>query len=107
MSEEEWFHEAMEVAMAASEDEPMMSEALNSDEWSEWSDVINAELTQIEKVNAWVPIIPPPNIIPSHHVFHHKHDTAGNVFCHKAHLVVKGFRQQFGVNYIKTFAPTV
>jgi len=32
MSEEEWFHEAMEVAMAASEDEPMLSEALNGDE---------------------------------------------------------------------------
>ena len=69
MSEEEWFHQAMEVAMAGSGDEPTLSEVLNGDEQLEWSDAIDAELTQIEKVNAWVPVIPPPNtnIIPSHY----------------------------------------
>jgi hypothetical protein len=109
MSEEKWFHEAMEVAMAASEDEPTLSEALNGDERSEWSDAIDAELTQMEKVNTWVPIIPPPNanIIPSCYVFRRKCDAAGNVSRHKAHLVVKGFRQQFGVGYVETFTPTV
>jgi len=65
----------------------------------------------MEKVNAWVPVIPPPNtntnIISSHYIFCHKCDVAGNVSYHKACLVVKGFRQQFGVDYIKTFAPTV
>jgi len=32
ISKEEWFHEAMQIAMAASGDELTLSEALNGDE---------------------------------------------------------------------------
>jgi hypothetical protein len=35
MSEVDWFHVVMEVAMAASEDEPTLSEVLNGDKRSE------------------------------------------------------------------------
>jgi hypothetical protein len=82
---------------------------LNGNERSEWSDAIDAELSQMEKVNAWVPVVPPSdaNIIPSRYVFHRKRDAAGNIARYKARLVVKGFRQQFGVDYVETFAPTV
>jgi Reverse transcriptase (RNA-dependent DNA polymerase) len=99
----------MEQVMAISEDEPSLMEALGSDEHSAWSDAIDAELTQMEKVNAWVPVIPPwdANIIPGHYIFHCKHNETGSIVCYKACLVIKGFKQQFGVNYIKTFAPTV
>ena len=31
----------------------------------------------------------------------------GQIVCYKARLVAKGFKQQFGVNYTDTFAPTV
>lgn len=74
-----------------------------------WSDAVDVELSQMEKVNAWIPVVllPDANIILSHYVFCCKHDAAGNVACYKAWLVVKGFRQQFGVNYVETFAPTV
>src|ERR1700733_16293067 len=97
----------MEMAMVVSEDEPTLTEALNGNKHSEWSDAVDAELSQMEKVNTWIPVIPPPdtNVIPSCYVFRHKRDAAGNVACYKARLVVKGFRQQFGVNYVKTFAP--
>jgi hypothetical protein len=84
--EEDWFSKAMEMAMVVSEDEPMLTEALNSDERSEWSDAVDVELSQMEKVNAWIPIVPPPdtNVIPSHYVFCRKHDAAGNVAHYKA-----------------------
>jgi hypothetical protein len=109
VDETEWFGELMEQAMATSEDEPSLREVLGSDGHSAWSDVINAELTQMEKVNAWVPVIPPrgANIIPSRYVFHHKCNETGNIVHYKACLVIKGFKQQFSINYVKTFAPTV
>ena len=99
----------MEMAMIVSEDEPTLTEALNGNKCSEWYDVVDAELSQMEKVDTWIPVVPLPdaNIILSHYVFCHKHDAAGNVASYKAQLIIKGFRQQFGVDYIETFAPTV
>jgi hypothetical protein len=71
INEAEWFHEAMELAMIASEDEPSMEEALKGDERLSWSDAIKAELFQIEKLRTWDLVVPPPgaNIIPSRYVF--------------------------------------
>ena len=49
--EEDWFSKAMEMVMVVSEDKPTLTEALNSNECSEWADVVDAELSQMEKVN--------------------------------------------------------
>ena len=63
----------------------------------------------MEKVNAWAPVVPPPdaNIIPSLLVFRRKHDATGKIIQYKARLVIKGFKQKFGVDYVDMFAPTV
>jgi hypothetical protein len=101
--------EEMESVLAMSEDEPSIREALNGEEREAWRDAIEAELTQMEKVTAWVPVIPPPdaNIIPSLFVFRRKRNDTGSIVRYKAQLVVKGFKQKFGVDYFDTFAPTV
>ena len=92
--------EEIENAMAISEDEPSLKEALNGDERTAWIDAIDAELSQMEKVNAWVPVIPPPNanIIPCRYVFCRKRNDTGNIVRYKARLIVKGFKQQFGID---------
>jgi len=99
----------IENAMVMSEDEPSMREALTGDERVAWMDAIEAELAQMEKVNAWAPVVPPPdaNIIPSRYVFRRKRNDTGSIVRYKARLVVKGFKQQFGVDYTDTFAPTI
>jgi hypothetical protein len=109
INEAEWFNEAMESAMIASEDEPSMEEALKGDERLPWSDAIEAELFQIEKLRTWDLVVPPPgaNIIPSRYVFRRKRDDEGRIVRYKARLVAKGFKQQYGVDYTDTFAPTV
>ena len=67
--------EEMETALAISEDEPTLREALSGDEHEAWLDAIQAaieaELTQMEKLNTWAPVVPPSdaNIIPSLFVY--------------------------------------
>ena len=106
---DEWMGDEMETALAISEDEPSLREALNGDEKEAWLDAIEAELTQMEKVNAWTPVVPPSdaNIIPSLFVFRRKRNEMGKIVRYKARLVVKGFKQKFGIDYVDTFAPTV
>ena len=36
-----------------------------------------------------------------------KYTPSGLIDCFKAHLVARGFSQQYGVNYEETFAPTL
>lgn len=63
-------------------DEPSLREALSGEEHEAWLNAINAELTQMEKVTTWVPVIPPPNanIIPSLFIFCHKCNNTGSNF---------------------------
>ena len=99
----------LESALAMSEDEPSLREALNGNECTAWTDAIKAELAQMEKVNAWTPVIPPSdvNIVPCCYVFHRKQNETGLIVHYKARLVVKCFKQQFGIDYTDTFTPTI
>jgi Reverse transcriptase (RNA-dependent DNA polymerase) len=45
------------------------------------------------------------NITSSKWVFRLKKDADRNIICHKAHLVVQGFSQVPGVDYLDTYAP--
>ena len=110
VNEAEWFREELEVAMVANcEDEPSLKEALGGCERADWIEAIEAELTQIEKLNTWELVETPPgtNVIPCRCVFRRKRDADGNITRYKARLVAKGYKQEFGVDYHETFAPTV
>lgn len=88
---------------------PSIKEALSGTETQNWYSAIDAELSQIEKLGTWTIVETPPdvNIIPCRYVLRRKRGADGNIACYKARLVAKGFKQQFGVDYTETFAPTV
>jgi hypothetical protein len=94
---------------AISEDQPPIEDAINGPESGDWKQAIEAELAQIEKLGTWELVEPPDNanIIPCRWVLRRKRNALGEISRYKARLVAKGFRQQFGVDYTDTFAPTV
>ena len=47
------------------------------------------------------------NIISSRQVFKYKREADGNIIKRKARLVAKGYTQQYGIDYKKTFVPSL
>ena len=94
---------------AIAEDEPSFVDAMRGEESGDWKRAINEELTQVERLDTWELTIAPDNanVIPCRWVFRRKRNAEGEIVRYKARLVAKGFRQQFGVDYTDTFAPTV
>jgi hypothetical protein len=75
---------------------------------AEWQTAIDYEIGQLEKLGVWRIVNPPPraNIIPSHFVLATKHSADGEKLKLRACLVANGQQQQYGLDYIETFAPT-
>ena len=106
----DWFHEAVHDAMSAiTEDQPHIDQVIKGPEANQWKEAIEEELTQIEKLGTWEIVEAPPNanIIGSQFILCCKHDAQGNISHYKAWHIVKGFKQQFRIDYTETFAPTV
>lgn len=110
-AEDEWFGKVVEFALVGEDamEPSSVIEALEGPKSHEWTDAIEAELSQIEKVNTWELVDLPPgaNVIKCRYVFRHKRDANGNISKYKARLVAKGFTQVHGVDYLETFAPVV
>ncbi|CAM8905658.1 unnamed protein product [Rhodiola kirilowii] len=73
----------------------------------EWVNAMQEELHQFKRNEVWR-LVPRPqdkNVIGTKWVFRNKMDDKGVVVRNKAHLVVKGYNQQEGIDYDETFAP--
>ena len=65
------------------------------------------ELNQLERSRVWNLVPKPQNrtIIGTRWVFRNKLDEQGQIIRNKASLVVQGYNQEEGIDYVETFAP--
>ena len=72
-----------------------------------WKTAMEQEFNQIQKNNTWSLVTPPISCKPIglKWVFKVKKDSSGQLTKHKARLVVKGYAQRYGIDFIDVFAP--
>ena len=72
-----------------------------------WQQVMNEELDALHKNNTWdmVDLQPGQSIVGCRWVYKIKTKADGFVERYKACLVAKGFTQEYGIDYVETFAP--
>lgn len=83
------------------------AEAMHSPDSSSWQQAIDAELNSLAENNVF-DIVPRPNdqpVLGSRWTFRVKERADGTIDKYKARFVVKGFLQEYGVNYRDTYAP--
>ncbi|XP_071678597.1 uncharacterized protein [Lolium perenne] len=76
---------------------------------SHWRDAMETEFSALQANQTWhlVPPVPGVNLIDSRWVFKVKLRADGSIERYKAHLVAKGYKQRYGLDYDETFSPVV
>jgi hypothetical protein len=99
---------ARHLEMAAVEPEPTLKQALNGPDAAEWQEALDYEIGQLEKLGTWEVVSTPSgaNINPCHFILATKRGPNGEKLKLRARIVANGQRQQYGVDYSDTFAPT-
>nr|GFA11015.1 retrovirus-related Pol polyprotein from transposon TNT 1-94 [Tanacetum cinerariifolium] len=72
-----------------------------------WIDSMKEELLQFKRLDVWVLVSAPDNISPLtlKWLFKNKHDEEQTVIRNKSRLVVRGYRQEEGIDFEESFAP--
>ncbi|GJS58112.1 retrovirus-related pol polyprotein from transposon TNT 1-94 [Tanacetum coccineum] len=72
-----------------------------------WIEYMQEELLQFKRLDVWVLVPAPDNLKPLtlKWLFKNKHDEENTVIRNKTRLVVRGYRQQEGIDFEESFAP--
>ncbi|GKE05300.1 retrovirus-related pol polyprotein from transposon TNT 1-94, partial [Tanacetum coccineum] len=73
-----------------------------------WIESMQEELLQFKRLDVWVLVPPPDNIKPLalKWLFKNKHDEENTVIRNKTRLVVRGYRQEEGIDFEESFYNT-
>ena len=91
-------------------DEPSTyEEAVHCSEAAKWKEAIIEELNAHEKNGTWTVVVRnnTMNVIDSKWIFKKKKNENGKVKKYKARLVARDFNQEYGIDYLETFAPVL
>ncbi|KAL1213897.1 Retrovirus-related Pol polyprotein from transposon TNT 1-94 [Cardamine amara subsp. amara] len=93
-----------EMCLIMTEEPQFFDEAVNEKAWRE---AMEEEIRMIEKNGTWQMVKKPKdkNIISVKWIYRLKTNANGEPIKHKARLVARGFTQEYGVDYLETFAP--
>ncbi|GJU04957.1 retrovirus-related pol polyprotein from transposon TNT 1-94 [Tanacetum coccineum] len=71
-----------------------------------WIDSMQEELLQLKRLDVWVLVPAPDNIKPLtlKWLFKNKHDEENTIIRNKTRLVVRGYRQEEGIDFKESFA---
>nr|GEV26325.1 hypothetical protein [Tanacetum cinerariifolium] len=71
-----------------------------------WIESMQEELLQFKRMDVWVLVPAPDNISPLtlKCIFKNKHDEEQTVIRNKSHLVVRGYRQEEGIDFKESFS---
>ena len=102
-----WLAACMAAAIADPSAEPRNYQAAMT--ILHWREAMELEYQSLIRNETWTLVKPPPrvNVIDSKWVFKVKKHSDGSIERYKAHLVARGFRQRFGLDYEDTFSPVV
>nr|GEY16840.1 Gag-Pol polyprotein [Tanacetum cinerariifolium] len=72
-----------------------------------WIDSMQEELLQFKRLDVWVLVPVPDSISPLmlKWLLKNKHDEEQTVIRNKSYLVVRGYRQEEGIDFEESFAP--
>nr|GEV46061.1 copia protein [Tanacetum cinerariifolium] len=72
-----------------------------------WIDSMQEKLLQFKRLDVWVLVPAPDNISPLtlKWLFKNKHDEEQTVIRNKSRLIVRGYRQEEGIDFEESFAP--
>ena len=87
----------------------MYKEAISGPDRKEWKAAIEEELTSLYNKKTWVltPLLIGRTPVKCKWVFREKKGAERETVRYKARLVAKGFTQQYGIDYLETYAPVV
>jgi hypothetical protein len=94
------------VNFCATGEPESLSEAMHDPKWKH---AMEEEFSALMKNGTWhlVPASQASNIIGCKWVYKMKRKADGTIDRHKARLMVKGFKQRYGIDYEDTFNPVV
>jgi hypothetical protein len=86
-----------------------LQQAMNSHQWPSWEKAIQEEYDSLVENGTWVEQECPSNreSLTGKWVFKIKRGAAGEILRYKARWVVRGFEQQYGLDFHETFASVV
>lgn len=102
--------EDCEFALMAVNNEPKnFQDAVNNEDNQKWQLAMDDEYGSLMQNNTWTLVEKPENasVIDNKWVYKIKYKSNGEIERYKARLVVRGFTQEYGVNYKETFSPVV
>jgi len=85
------------------------TEAVSGPDAAQWKGAIEEELLSLEENESWILTELPKGraTVKCRWVFKEKRGSEGEIVRYKARLVAKGFTQQYGIDYLETYAPVV